>query len=98
MHTYRFTHSGRRARTVLGADCTKAERVEIEFLFDFYTRLWERERRALLGAFIQKHRIFTVSDNTPPSEISKEELEKMLALMEGLSDEKPVLALKEARQ
>lgn len=49
-----YRASGRRVKTQLGADCTAAEKVEIEFLFDFYTRLWERERAAFLSAFIQK--------------------------------------------
>lgn len=80
-------------KTRLGADCTAAEKVEIEFLFDFYTRLWERERDAFLSAFIQKHRIFTIRDDIEPQEVSREELLKMQALMLGMSDESPVRAL-----
>lgn len=38
-----YTASGRKVRTQLGADCTPAEKVEIEYLFDFYKRLWEKE-------------------------------------------------------
>lgn len=85
--------SGRKVKTRLGADCTAAEKVEIEFLFDFYTRLWERERDAFLSAFIQKHRIFTIRDDIEPQEVSREELLKMQALMLGMSDESPVRAL-----
>lgn len=88
-----YTASGRKVKTRLGADCTAAEKVEIEFLFDFYTRLWERERDAFLSAFIQKHRIFTIRDDIEPQEVSREELLKMQALMWGMSDESPVRAL-----
>ena len=52
-----YTASGRKVRTQLGADCTPAEKVEIEYLFDFYKRLWEKEKDAFLAAYIQKHRI-----------------------------------------
>lgn len=33
-----YTASGRKVRTQLGADCTPAEKVEIEYLFDFYKK------------------------------------------------------------
>lgn len=49
-----YTASGRKVRTQLGADCTPAEKVEIEYLFDFYKRLWEKEKDAFLEAYIQK--------------------------------------------
>ena len=88
-----YRASGRKVKTRLGADSTAAEKVEIEFLFDFYTRLWERERDAFLSAFIQKHRIFTIRDDIEPQEVSREELLKMQALMLGMSDESPVRAL-----
>lgn len=88
-----YRASGRKVKTRLGADCTAAEKVEIEFLFDFYTRLWERERDAFLSAFIQKHKIFTIRDDIEPQEVSREELLKMQALMLGMSDESPVRAL-----
>lgn len=88
-----YRASGRKVKTRFGADCTAAEKVEIEFLFDFYTRLWERERDAFLSAFIQKHRIFTIRDDIEPQEVSREELLKMQALMLGMSDESPVRAL-----
>lgn len=88
-----YRASGRKVKTRLGADCTAAEKVEIEFLFDFYTRLWERERDAFLSAFIQKHRIFTIRDDIEPQEVSREELLKMQALMLRMSDESPVRAL-----
>lgn len=88
-----YNATGRKVKTKLGADCTAAEKVEIEFLFDFYTRLWERERAAFLSAFIQKHRIFAIRDDIEPQKLSREELLKMQALMLGMSDESPVRAL-----
>lgn len=92
----RYTHSGRKCKTQLGGQCTAAQKVEIDFLFDFYKRLWEKERKALLSAFIQKHRIFgELKDGEEPTELSDEETEKIFALMRGLSDESPQKQIEE---
>lgn len=82
-----------KVRTQLGADCTPAEKVEIEYLFDFYKRLWEKEKDAFLAAYIQKHRIFAIRADVEPQEISREEALKMGALMQGMSDESPLRAI-----
>lgn len=68
-----YTATGRKVKTQLGADCTPAEKVEIEYLFDFYKRLWEKEKEAFLAAYIQKHRIFAIRTDIEPQEISPEE-------------------------
>lgn len=88
-----YTASGRKVRTQLGADCTPAEKVEIEYLFDFYKRLWEKEKDAFLAAYIQKHRIFAIRADIEPQEMSLEESIKMSALMRGMSDESPLRAI-----
>ena len=86
-----YSASGRECRTVLGVRCTEAQKIEIEFLFDFYTRVWEKERAALLEAFIQKHDIFgRLKEGEKARELSTEEMLKLQALMRGLSDEKPL--------
>lgn len=86
-----YTHSGRACRTRLRVRCTAAQKAEIEFLFSFYVRLWEKEKEALLQAFFQKHRIFgNLKEGESGKELSDEELEKMYALMHGLSDEQPL--------
>lgn len=38
--------------------CTESQYIEIEFLFDFYKRVWEQEREMLLRAFVDKHGIY----------------------------------------
>ena len=67
--------------------------MEIEYLFDFYKRLWEKEKEAFLAAYIQKHRIFAIRADIEPQRISPEEALKMGALMEGMSDESPLRAI-----
>ena len=39
-----YTYSGRACKTRLGVHCTYAQKIEIEFLFDFYKRLFEKEK------------------------------------------------------
>lgn len=68
-------------------------KVEIEYLFDFYKRLWEKEKDAFLAAYIQKHRIFAIRADIEPQEMSLEESIKMSALMRGMSDESPLRAI-----
>lgn len=89
-----YNHSGRACRTRLRVRCTAAQKAEIEFLFSFYVKLWEKEKEALLQAFFQKHCIFgNPKEGESGKELSDEELEKMYALMHGLSDETPLLQI-----
>lgn len=37
-YTYHSINSGRKSKTSLGADVTAAQKIEIEFLFDFYAK------------------------------------------------------------
>lgn len=82
-------------RTKYAIVCTLAQKVEIEFLFGFYARLFKQERKLFLAAFIQKHRIF--ADTILPEEkINKRnsaELMRMVEMMKGMSDAEPYKAL-----
>lgn len=75
---------------LLGVRCTAAQKVEIEFLFDFYIRLWEKECKAFLAAFIQKNQIFGIPKSDEERTIfSPEDIEKINALLDGLYDVTP---------
>ena len=87
--------TGRKLRAEIRLRCTAAQRVEIDFLFDFYKRKWAEEREALFRAFIQHHRIF--AENGETTEITKEEAAKLALLSQGLSDERPVRQIGAAR-
>ena len=84
--------TGRRIRTQVRASCTEAQKVEIDFLFDFYKRLWYEEVQVLLAAFIQKHSLFgtpnpgTKSDNG----YDDETIERIFKMMRGLRTETPL--------
>jgi hypothetical protein len=94
IYQLRYTYSGRKCTNQLGVNCTAAQKAEIEFLFDFHKRLWKQEQAALLQAYIQKHALYgNLKDGEKPRELSKEELAKMAALMDGLSNEQPLKQL-----
>lgn len=89
-----YTGSGRACRTKLRAYCTEAQKHEITFLFEFYTRLFEKDRAMLLKAFIQKHKIFgELKEGEEATVISDSDYMKMQWLMCGMSNEKPLLQI-----
>ncbi len=99
MYNLRYTASGKACKTKLGARCTAAQKVEIESLFDFHKKLWEREKEALLQAYFQKHHLFgSLKDGEKAKELSPEELRKMEALIKGLSDDKPLKQIEAPRK
>lgn len=98
-HEYCYTRSERPCRTKLGADVTAAQKIEIEFLFDFYVRQYQKECAMLLEAFIQKHNLFgeAPSDKDAP-DITLEEMAKMSKFMSSMEDVSPIRMLEAARQ
>ena len=89
-----YTNSRRMCKTKASVHSTEAQKFEIEYLFEFYKRLFEKEKEYLFKAFIQKHRIFgeTKDDDELP-ELSKEEYFKIMNMAAGLSDETPRKAI-----
>lgn len=99
MYNMRYKASGKSCTTKLGAYCTDAQKAEIEFLFDFRKKLWEREKEALIRAYFQKHRLFgKLKDGEEGRTISNEEYRKMEALIRGLSDDTPLQQIEEPRK
>ena len=81
-------------RDTIFADVTKAQRIEIEWLYDWYKRQWIKERDSFFSAFIQKHRIFgQLKDGQSAQELSDEELLKMLQMADSMEDVSPTLAI-----
>ena len=89
--TFRRDLTGRKLSSELGCECTASQRIEIELLFDFYKRLYNREEKFFFSTFIQKHRLFgELKDGEEPESVTDEERLKMEFLMEGMSNETPV--------
>ena len=84
------TDSGRQAKSKLAAKCTKAQKAEIDVLFDFYSRLYENDLETFVNAFIQKHRLFgRLKEGEKPRELPLEEILRLESIMRGLSNEEP---------
>ena len=93
-----YNRSGRTCRTQCRILCTEAQKTEIEFLFDFYTTLWEKEVEYLLGAYIQKHELFRdLKKGEQGMDVSPEDLKKLHSMMRGLSDETPLLRITDGK-
>lgn len=91
IYSVRYTSSGRLCRNCMVVHCTAIQKVEIEFLFDFYKRIWEKDKEMLMKAFIQKHEIFgSLKEGEKPKELSEAERSKISNLMKGISDETPI--------
>lgn len=84
-----YVGNGRRKRR-FGCKATLAQKIEIEFLFDFYKRLYKREEEFFFDTFIQKHELYgRLEDGEQPERLNKQDAIKMGALMQGMSDETP---------
>lgn len=94
VYGFTYTASGRACKTKLGCKATAAQKIEIEFLFDFYKRLYEREEDFFFSAFIQKHSLFGEwKGEEPLRKMNKSDLLRMVTLMEGMSEETPLKQL-----
>jgi hypothetical protein len=82
-YTYRY---GDGSRTTYGITCTKAEALQIQIEYEFYVNLWYEELDFFLRAFIQKHSIFDLKPGHATSEISEEDLMRMMSMMQGMKD------------
>ncbi len=91
---FRYSYSGRSVKNKLGCEATPAQKIEIEFLFDFYKRLYKREEEFFFAAFVQKHKLFgDLKDDDIPAEQNKEDYMRMAQLMKGMSEETPLKQL-----
>lgn len=83
--------TGRVIRTKVACFATKAQKIEIEMLFDFYKRLYKKEEEFFFDTFIQKHSLFgELKDGEEGQEMSGEDYFKMRNLMRGMADETPL--------
>ncbi len=78
-----------RPRKMVGIKCTAAERLEIEFSFDFYKTAFEKELERFFIAFLQKNRIFPDNPTDAAQEIgemSLEEIKRLSMMMAGMEE------------
>lgn len=83
------SYSGRK-RKEMGADCTAAERLEIEANYEFFKAAMKAELEIFYTAFSSKNHLFPSADKCPPKgieDLTPEEREKVLKaglMMEGM--------------
>lgn len=80
---------------VIAIPCTESQEVEIKFLFDFYSQLFEKEFKYFFTAFIQKHRIYGDSSSGSKSPYNFKEIHKILDIVKLLDTESPVIRIEE---
>lgn len=95
----RYTDSGRKCGTKIIVECTEAQKTEIEFLFDFYKRLWKKDIKTLLTAFIQQHKLFgELKEGEEGTILPPDELLKIQLMSQGLTDETPLKQITDGKK
>ena len=96
VYSFIYSRTKRQCRTKLGCKATAAQKIEIDFLFDFYKKLYAKEEKIFFRAFVQKHNIFgEIKPDETPTPATDDELSQIHALMNGLSDEQPLKQIEE---
>ena len=77
--------------------CTKAQYIEIEFLTDFYWRVFKQELELFTAAFIQKHSLFGEDKNNEltPAQHTMQEYARMAMYEAGMRDATPQKQIEE---
>ena len=93
------TLTNRVSSTKLAIDATAAQHIEIECLFDFYKKQWEKQKKLFLTAFIRKNELFPTAppDERTGNEYTLEEQLKIMAMAQGIDQERPVRQLEAAK-
>lgn len=83
-------------RKHIGAYCTKAQKIEIEFMIEFYYRAFCEDLDFFMKAFIHKNRIYPPPELVKPKEdeLTAEDL-KMLQIASGLEKHERLKCLNE---
>ena len=82
---------GKKVTGTLGVECTVSQKLEIEFLFGFYRKLYQQEEKRLFSAFLHKHGLLPDINEAymTPTTADAEELLRLAAMMHGREDKSP---------
>lgn len=78
-----------RPRKKTGIECTAAERLEIEYSFEFYKAAFEKELDRFYSAFLNKNHIFpenVIDEVQDTGEIDLEEAQRLSMMMAGMEE------------
>lgn len=93
---FTYVRRGRKVSGLLGINMTRAQQVEIELMFNIYSKALkkhlEKQADVALSAFIQKNQIFAArsDEDGKGSELSDADLMALMAMMRGM-ESTPVL-------
>ena len=92
------TRTNRISSKKLAIEATRVQHIEIEFLFDFYKKRWEKEKDLFLRAFVSKNGLFPTlpPDKSTDGGLTREEIIKIVAMAQGIDDERPVRRIEAA--
>ena len=89
-HDFKGSWSYKHKKNTIFTKCTKAQETEINFLFDFYKKLYAEEEDILFSAFYHKHGLYkskTTENNKKPDRDTRNRVKDM---MDALQDKTPV--------
>lgn len=79
-HVYVYK-SGKGSRSTYIIRCTKAQALQLQVEYDFYCELWKEEVNFFMKAFIQKHKIFAITDKEENMDINPLSIEEIMSKM-----------------
>lgn len=86
---YRRIKNNKPVPHLVGIDCTLAQKLEIEFLFEFYTAQYLKEEQKLYLAFLHKHKLFAKSGAVSSASINIDKILQQQQMMRGMDDVTP---------
>ena len=82
--------SKRQVPNLVGFQLTPAQAVEVEYLFDFFWKLYQQEEDLLFRAFIHKHDLFgKIPAHVEVTPLSESELKKLRQAVKNLDEASP---------
>lgn len=89
-----YTMKRKRQVMMLLIECTDAEAIQIQFLYDFYYDLYHKELDLFMTAFINKHNLFGISNGQSGGpDYSDEDIDRIKGIMKNMRDDSPLLAI-----
>lgn len=94
LYELRDDNTGNLLPNQLRGYCTDSQKVQIDFLVDFYMTLWQEEVELFLQAFILKHELYRDTSNEEhESPFDKDTLDRIFKMTEVLKELQPILRI-----
>lgn len=93
---YNSYYQSKQKKTIVSVDCTKAQQIEIQAKYDFYSKLYEQEVEIFYSAFIQRNELWSTKTQKSERKLSAKELEeqkRILDMMRGIKKDSPLKQL-----